>query len=85
MTEEQFEKAISLNRRLEQLAKVKEEIADVDRRRLQYMSNYVASEWKPVKDWVMKFIEGILDRHDKQIRQEIEDEISQIKQEIEKL
>ena len=82
MTEEQFNKAIRINDRIKQLVDVNREIADTTRHRLSYITHGV-SDWRPSNEWIMKHISDILDRHDKQIRQEIDEEIKKLKKEIE--
>lgn len=89
MTEEQFNKAVEINSRINALNRVKEEIKHTDKHRLWYAyksdSGMGASDWRLVYESCMKHIADILDRHDKQIRQEIEDEIEALKKEIERL
>lgn len=91
MTEEQFNKAIELHDTLNSLYRVKKEIEGTIKHRLCYIEHcdrefgYADSDWKISNIRTLAVIGHIFDRHDKQIRQEIEDEINQIKQEIEKL
>lgn len=89
MTQEQFNTAIKLHHRLEALSKVKKEIADIDKRRLWYaekrISSYGSDDWSLVSEYKMRDISDILDRHDKMIRQEIDDEIAKITKQIEEL
>lgn len=84
MTEEQFNKVIRINDRINQLVGVNREIADTTRHRLSYITHGV-SDWRPSSEWIMKHISDILDRHDMQIRQEIDEEIEKLKKEIEML
>lgn len=44
-----------------------------------------ATTWKTVSEWAMNSISDILDKHDKMIREEIDEEITKIKREIESL
>lgn len=84
MTEEQFNKVIRINDRINQLVNVNREIADTTRHRLSYIT-HGASDWHPSNEWIMEYISDILDRHDMQIRQEIDEEIEKLKKEIEML
>ena len=45
----------------------------------------VGNDYHLCSDWGMKPISSILDKHDRMIRQEIDDEISLLKEEIKKL
>ena len=89
MTQEQFNIAIKLHHRLEALSKVKEEIADIEKHRLWYAERYSpmcgTTHWDTVSECAMKHISDILDRHDRMIRQEIDDEIAKITKQIEEL
>ena len=89
MTQEQFNTAIKLHHRLEALSKVKEEIADIEKHRLWYAERYDpmcgTTKWDTVSKYVVQSISDILDRHDKMIRQEIDDEIAKITKQIEEL
>ncbi len=89
MTQEQFNTAIKLHHKLEALSKVKEEIANTKEHRLWYAkkrsSSYSSDDWSLVGEYKMRDISDILDRHDKMIRQEIDDEIAKITKQIEEL
>lgn len=91
MTKEQFNKAIELDDKLNRLYSAKKEIEGTTKHRLSYIEKRdrelgeFGGDWNICRVSTLEIIGHILDRHDKQIRQEIEDEISQIKQEIEKL
>lgn len=91
MTEEQFNKAIELDDKLNGLYRVKKEIEGTVRHRLSYIEKRdrqlgdTGGDWNMCRVSVLEIIGHILDRHDEQIRQEIEDEINQIKREIENL
>lgn len=82
MTQEQYEKAVAINIRLEQLHKVKEEISDTSKYLLTYCKKY---GYKPCYQYTLPYIADILDRHDKMIREEIDAEIEKLKKEIETL
>lgn len=85
MTQEQFKNAIRLHERLEALGEVKKVIEH----RLWYAKRYGpmtdTTSWETVSEWAMNSISDILDRHDKMIREEIDEEITKIKREIEAL
>lgn len=89
MTQEQFYTAIKLHHRLEALAKVKKEIANTKEHRLWYAKRYDpmcgSTKWDTVSEYVMRDISDILDRHDRMIRQEIDDEIAKTTKQIEEL
>lgn len=91
MTEEQFNKAIELNGKLNKLYCAKKEIGGKTRHRLSYIERRDKQLGDTGDDWRLSDVDDlevighILDRHDVQIRQELEDEINKIKQEIKKL
>lgn len=84
MTEEQFHRAVRINDRLEELARVKKEIDDTSKHRLWYAYKG-CDDYRLTSEWVMKYISDLLDKHDLMIRQEIDNEIEQLKAEIETL
>lgn len=85
MTEQQFNEAVRINSRIGELEKVKKEISSLPHNRLSYIQkgDSIRDDWKIVGDWIMRLISDILDRHDVQIRQEIDEEIEKLKKEIE--
>lgn len=89
MTQEQFNTAIRLHERLEALREVKKEIAGTEKHRLWYAKRYDpmtgTTQWDTVSEYTMRNISDILDRHDKMIREEIDEEIASIKRQIEEL
>lgn len=89
MTQEQFLTAIRLHERLEALDEVKKEIEQTKRHRLWYAKRYDpmvgSSSWEAVNEYLMRSISDILDRHDKMIREEIDEEIAEIKRQIDEL
>lgn len=89
MTKEQFNTAIRLHKRLEALNEVKKEFEDTEKHRLWYARRYDpmtgTTEWNTVSEYTMRSISDILDRHDKMIREEIDEEIEEIKRQIEEL
>lgn len=84
MTEEQFHRAVRINDRLEELARVKKEIDNTSKHRLWYAYKG-CDDYRLTSEWVMKYISDLLDKHDLMIRQEIDNEIEQLKAEIETL
>lgn len=84
MTKEQFQRAVQINGRLENLARVKKEIDDTSKHRLWYAWKG-ESDYRLTSEWVMKYISELLDKHDLMIRQEIDEEIERLKAEIETL
>lgn len=84
MTEQQYNRAIWIYERLNALERVKKEINDSYKHRLSYIWKG-SSEWRACDDWDMKEIGKIIDKHDKMIRQEIDNEIEQLKAEIKAL
>lgn len=78
MTQEQYNRAVEISKRLEELEEVNKEIECASQRRLCYIrdSDHPCSEWK------MRNIGSILDKHDLMIRDEINAEIESLKVEI---
>lgn len=91
MTREQFLTVTRLHERLEALDEVKKEIEQTKRHRLWYAREYghpmirSYSKWELVDEHIMHSISDILDRHDKMIREEIDEEIAEIKRQIDEL
>lgn len=85
MTQEQFEQAVRINRRLNGLEKVKEEIKSTDNNRLTYSNKSCSGSWDLCSPYIMRLIDEILDKHDLMIREEIDKEIETLKKEIETL
>ncbi len=89
MTQEQFDKAIELKSKLNALARAKTEIDNTTTHRLSYIERRKKSFGDTGSDWWLsdvddlKCIGDILDRHDIQIRNEIDERIEQIYKEIE--
>lgn len=83
MTDKQFERAVEISSRIKELEEVKKEISETEEHRLSY--SYYSSAWHLCPSWVMSQIGEILDKHDKMIRQEIDEEISTLKAEIKEL
>lgn len=84
MTDEQYKRAVQIHERLDELQKVKKEIEGTRGHRLWYAEKY-SSDWRLTTEWVMRYISELLDKHDTMIRAEIEEEISDLLNEIETL
>ena len=98
MTEEQYKRAVEIGKELTALnetkdnyyilyLETKDNIKKTEKHRLWYAYNdgEFGSEWRLTPEWAMRNISDILDRHDMMIRQKIEDEINNLKKEIETL
>lgn len=84
MTQEQFKKAVHINDRLKKLQETKEHIADKSNHRL-YFAYKCCDEFRCCPDWSMRPIADLLDKHDRMIRKEIDEEIERLIEEIETL
>lgn len=84
MTTEQYTRAIQISERLKDLEQVKKAISSTTRSRLTYE---IESDrgYAALPSWELKPIGNILDRHDKMIREEIDQEIEALTKEIEAL
>ena len=88
MTKEQFERAVQINERLEDLEEVKKEIQEIELLptiQLWYIEKDRCDNRELLSEWSMSRIRKILDKHDQMIRMEIDEEINQLKAEIETL
>lgn len=81
MKEEQYERAIQIHYRIDALERIKADLSRVDNK-LTYVSKPKGEELYP---YDFKHISNILDKHDLQIRSEIDAEIESLKKEIETL
>ena len=88
MTQEQYQRALKINHELNGLKNALEEVK-YGKHRLAYQTyhsdTYSSSRWDLWTEWKMDGIRKILDKHDKMIRQEIEEQIENLKKEIEEL
>ncbi|MBR1436151.1 MAG: hypothetical protein IJ584_13695 [Bacteroidales bacterium] len=84
MTEQQYRRACEIKDRLEALADTKKRIGNTQENRLYFATKY-SDEYRCCPDWAMRPIAELLDKHDRMIRQEIEEEIERLKKEIEEL
>lgn len=87
MNKETYNRAVAINNRLSQLQKVKEELKNTRKCYLTYAikADSLGDRDSLCTDWRMKYIGDILDKHDKMIRHEIDDEIASLNKEIEEL
>jgi hypothetical protein len=85
MKQETFDRAIELKKRLDGLNEAKKAIESARSHRLSYIKEDDRGDWCPVTTWKLEPIGDILDRHDEQIRKEIDEEIQKIYKEIEQL
>ncbi len=90
MNQETMAQLLAIHQNIECLEQVKKKIEDKGKSRLSYLEyngglSLGRGEWRIVDMDVMKFIGDILDRHDLQVRQEIDNRIEQLKQELEQL
>lgn len=83
MTQEQYKRAVEIDKRIEELNEVKKEFNSEGEHRLSYI--YYSEDWRVCPLWKMAPISAILDKHDVMIRREIDDEIEKLKKEIETL
>lgn len=81
MKEEQYERAIQIHYRINALETIKADLSRVDNK-LTYVSK---SSGEELYSHHFKHIADILDKHDLQIRSEIDAEIESLKKEIETL
>lgn len=85
MTQEQYNRAVEIKKRLDDLESVKDEIKGTVSHRLTYCEESGSSGWKVCWPNTMRLIGDILDKHDLMIREEIDEEIKNLKKEIETL
>jgi hypothetical protein len=88
MTEEQFEKAIEINDKLSALEDLADELKalDVSLTYVHKTGRDGIAECKSIYGWAIQDdVKDILKKHDKQIREEIEQLSATIKKEIEKI
>lgn len=86
MTDEQYKRAVQIHERLVELQQVKKEIEGTLDHRLSYAEKSTSScDFRLCSEYRMRNISDILDKHDVMIRQEIEEEISDLLNEIETL
>ena len=84
MTQEKFEHIIKIHYRLDELKAIKNEIQNEVNHKLAYVSTNKSSP-TIVSEWKQRVIGDLLDKHDRMIREEIDQEIDQLNKEIEDL
>lgn len=85
MTEEQFKRAVEINNRIRELGEVKKGIADEQNHRLSCSYRTCDGGYDIYSEYDMRPIAYILDKHDKMIREEIDEEIRRLQEEIKEL
>lgn len=85
MTQEQFERAVTIWARLKDLEELKKEIAKKAEHRLTYCYRTSGGDYREVNEWKLRCIDKYLDKYDIQIRKDIDDEIESLHKEIEEL
>lgn len=85
MTQEQYNRAVWISERLNELEKVKKEIANTSSHKLSYLYSRGDGSHGICSEYIMNYIGIILDTHDQMIREEIDAEIEKLKKEIETL
>ncbi len=85
MTEQQYNRACQIKDRLEELTDVKKQIEGTSTHRLYFAHKESGGDFRCCPDWSMRYISEILDKHDRMIRQEIEEEIERLKKEIDEI
>lgn len=84
MTPKLYERVVEIYERIEALEETKKHIADKSKHRL-YFAYKCVDEFRCCADWSMLPIADLLDKHDRMIRQEIDDEIERLNKEIAEL
>lgn len=81
MDKQKYERAIAISKRLKELEEVLKEISPTP----SYRLSYIDRDNKGCREWEMRYISEILDKHDKMIRADIQQEIDALNAEIETL
>ena len=87
MTEEQINKVVENRQKIDALNDLKQKLECTDRIRLSFTAELDrdAKEWEPISRFRLMPIDDILKKHDKMIRQEIDERITALKKELEEL
>ena len=85
MTEEQFKRVVEINERLNKLNDVKYIIKNVKTHCLSYSYLDNSREYRICLESLMRPIKELLDKHDRMIREEIDEEIKKLQEEIKAL
>ena len=84
MTDEQFKKAVEISDRLRDLEDIKKYISPENEHILIY-GYKIDNDWNACSKYNLEPILDLLDKHDRMIRKEIDEEIINLKKEIELL
>lgn len=84
MTEKQFARATQISQKINELLNTKKEINNRQNCYLSYLHKDATGDRKCAY-WRMITIKNILDKHDKMIREEIDEEIRKLQEEIKTL
>lgn len=87
MDKETYNMAVAISNRLRQLQEVKKKLENTHSHYLTYAekSDSLGDRDSLCSYYIMEYIGDILDKHDKMIRKEIDDEIAALNKEIEEL
>jgi hypothetical protein len=85
MKKETFNKVVELKQKLDSFNEVKSMLRGMANHRLTYVELDSRGAWSSMSGVRLIPIVDILDRHDEQIRKEIDEEIQKIQKEIEEL
>lgn len=85
MTNEQYTRAVQISRRIKELKDIQKELGVYDKCMLQYVYKSCDGSINIEPKYLMDYISELLEKHDKMIRTEIEEEIQKLKNEIETL
>lgn len=85
MTEEQFKRAVEIKDKLNALNEIKHDVFGAKEPRLLYVYRNNCGDNAIHSKFALKPIAEILDKHDKMIREEIDEEIRKIQEEIKAL
>lgn len=84
MTEEQFAKATKINQKISEFVDAKNEINNRKNCRLAYIYED-ATGYRQCASWKITVIKNILNKHDKMINEEIDEEIRKLLEEVKTL
>lgn len=85
MTTNQFERAVAISKRIQDLEAVKKEIEKKSERRLSYCYRTSGGDYREMSELTLRYIARYLDKYDNQIRKDIDNEIESLHKEIEEL
>lgn len=85
MTEEQFKRVCEIQNKLQSLKEIKHDVFNAKNARLSYAYSDALSDNAMHSKFTLYPITNILDKHDKMIREEIDEEIRKLQEEIKTL